>query len=320
MTPEQVLEVLRDGRYHSGSEIAKQQGATRARVWQCIEQLQSWGIEIWRVRGKGYRLSPDMELVERSAVLALLEGVAREQLKLADFALDIPSTNSHLLECPSVDGYSLMFAEHQSAGKGRHGRVWKSPLAQNLSFSIAKQVDHLSAIQALSLTVGQSVAQVLRDMGVPVQLKWPNDVYIDGKKAAGILVELKTMEDRSAKVVIGVGVNVNASYKAEDIAQQSTHINEWLAKPISRTELLAKLLNQIIADVDDHLAGGREALLKKWSIFDWLHGKDVNLLRAGEVVESGKAVGLDDLGSLLIENDDGEVSAIAHGEVSVRPK
>lgn len=320
MTPEQVIEVLRDGRYHSGSTIAELLGGTRARVWQCIEQLQSWGIDIWRVRGRGYRLSPHMELVDRQQMLTQLTDVAKAQLKVVDFALDIPSTNSQLLEAPVTDAYSLMFAEHQSAGKGRHGRVWRSPPAQNLSFSLAKQVDQLAAVQALSLTVGQSVAAVLADLGIAVQLKWPNDVYIGDRKAAGILVELKTLEDRSAKVVVGIGLNVNASYQHDDIAQHSTHVNQWLASPIRRTDLLARLLNRVIADIDAHVAGERAQLLARWQTFDWLRHKPVNVLRGGEVIESGVACGVDELGSLLIKGDDGVIRPITNGEVSVRPQ
>lgn len=320
MTPEQVLEVLRDGAYHSGAEIAQAQGATRARVWQCIEQLQSWGIDIWRVRGKGYRLSPDMELVERAHLLDALGSSAKSLLKIVDFALDIGSTNSQLLEKPASRYYSLMFAEHQSAGKGRHGRVWMSPPAQNLSFSISRQVDQLALIQGLSLTIGQSVATVLANLGIPVQLKWPNDVYIAGKKAAGILVELKTMEDRSAKVVVGVGLNVNASYGEQYIQQQSTHVNDWLTPAIGRTELLAALLNQIIADIELHLAGDRLSLLERWRSFDWLKGQAVNLIKAGDVVACGEAVGVDEHGSLLLQRENGEVEVVAHGEISVRPQ
>lgn len=319
MTPEQVLETLRDGRYHSGSDIAKQIGGTRARVWQCIQQLQSWGVDIWRVRGRGYRLSPDVELIERTQVLAKLSKATKAQLSVADFALDLPSTNAHLLEAPLHGGFNLMVSEHQSAGKGRHGKTWLSPPAQNLSFSLAIQVDNLACLQALSLTVGLSVAHVLNDLGVAAQVKWPNDIYIGGQKAAGILVELKTLEDRSAKVVIGIGLNVNSSFSQADIAQQSTHVNHWLAQPVRRTDLLVALLERLIGDVSQHVSQGRQALLASWPQYDWLAGQTVNVLKGSVVSQHGEAVGIDDQGNLLVRGEDDQLAIIAHGEVSVRP-
>lgn len=314
---DQLFNRLRDHQFHSGSALAQQLGVTRARIWQQMANLEGMGVPIWRVRGRGYRLSPDFDVLQQEWLLANLADV-QARIDQLQVVASISSTNAALMNAPLPgQGYSILTSEHQSAGRGRQGKPWITPMGTNIAVSFALARVPLARLEALSLCLGVALARVLEALGVAdVRVKWPNDVYIGGAKVAGILVELKPQEDAAARLVVGLGVNLGHSFEASDLGQPSTHVNAHLPVPVGRNPFLARLIRVVMQSIDAHLAQGLAATLEHWPRFDYLHQQSVVITRPHQQCY-GLAMGLDGSGRLLVQVED-EIQAFDHGEVSVR--
>jgi len=192
--PASLLSALSAEHAVSGSALARRLGVTRAAVWKQIEALRELGAPIEASAGRGYRLAWPLEALDAAAIRSALDPLLRR--RLGDFAVhwQIDSTSSELLRAAAagVPDFSVCVAETQSAGRGRRGRGWISPLGGNVYFSLLKRFTvGMGALSGLSLVAGVALLQALTDCGVSgVGLKWPNDVLADGRKLAGILVEL----------------------------------------------------------------------------------------------------------------------------------
>ena len=184
-----ALRRLADGRFHSGEDISRALGRSRATLSEALKCAPELGIEIFSVRGRGYRLAEPIEFLDASAVMAGLGGT-RIRLEVVD---EIASTSTRLLEMAAAGAPSgsCLAAEWQSAGRGRRGRSWVASVGGSLVFSLLWRFDRGAGhLGGLSLAVGVSVARALAACGVDrVQVKWPNDVVVDLRKIAGILVE-----------------------------------------------------------------------------------------------------------------------------------
>lgn len=315
-----VIRQLADGRFHSGEELGALLGISRAGVWKRLQKLTRLGLAIESVRGKGYRIAGGLTLLDESAIRAAVG--ARLQ------ALDIHihevtrSTNADALAL-SAGGLAqpvAVLAEYQSAGRGRRGRGWQSPYGSNLYLSLACQfAGGAAALEGLSLAVGVAVAEVLAAMGLgeQVQLKWPNDLWVGGRKVGGILIELAGEVDGHCVPVIGIGVNCAMPQEAaRDIDQPWTDLARELGASVDRNYLAGALL----AALQDMLAIFREqgfaGLHARWQALDGCIGKPVQLL-LGERRVRGVARGVSRQGALLLEID-GAIERFHGGEVSLR--
>lgn len=180
----------------------------------------------------------------------------------------IDSTNTEGLRlansgCPAP---FLVLAEQQTAGRGRRGRKWVSPYAQNVYYSLILRIESgLSQLEGLSLVVGLAVMRALRESGVQgAALKWPNDVLVGQKKIAGILLELVGDPADICHVVIGIGINVNMR-KADEVDQQWTSVQLETGSPVDRNALVAKLSMQLQAYLERHKTNGFVSLQEEWS-------------------------------------------------------
>lgn len=312
-----ILRLLADGEFHSGSELGKSLGVSRTSIWKAIGQLDSLDLQLESVKGKGYRLARPLDLLEESAIVSLLDADAAAKLML-NILLSTESTNSWLLARSGLQKqYEACFAEHQVGGKGRRGRQWVSPFGSNVYLSVAFDLKGgAESLNGLSLVIGLSVVQALCDLGVEgLELKWPNDVWLNGRKLAGILVELHGEATTSWRVVVGVGLNVGMSVdEAVLIDQPWAQLNE--VGIFSKNCVAAALLNNLVADLEIFKVSGFSCFLTRWAQFDALNNRVVEI-NAG--VMSGIARGVDRTGALLLETDKG-IEVINAGEVSVRAK
>ena len=199
-----ILKLLSDGKFHSGEELGEKLNVSRAAISKHISVIQEWGLEIYRLKGRGYALSTPIELLRK-------EMINHSQLPDPELLGVVDSTNQYLLNnMTMLEHGQSCFAEYQSAGRGRRGRRWVSPFGSNIYCSLYWCLDDgLAATMGLSLAIGIAVVDALESLGCEnLKLKWPNDIYWNNRKLAGILIELSAQSGGAAHIVIGVGVNV----------------------------------------------------------------------------------------------------------------
>jgi BirA family biotin operon repressor/biotin-[acetyl-CoA-carboxylase] ligase len=209
-----ILRLLADGRFHSGEAIARHFRVSRTTVWNALQEAEALGVQIFSVRGRGYRLPEPVAWLERDAVLdAIGEQRAWYKLELHDH---LESTNSYLMQQAALGAphASCVAASLQTRGRGRRGRVWQSGLGASLTFSLLWRFQSgAAALSGLSLAVGVAMVRSFRAFGIAeAQLKWPNDLVVERqgqfRKLAGILIELQGDMEGPSAAVIGIGVNL----------------------------------------------------------------------------------------------------------------
>lgn len=320
-TLKKILEILVDGQFHSGTELAQQVGVSRSAVWKNIRGLAELGLECHAITGKGYRLNCPIELLDKQKIMDSLYPEAENKLSQLEIFDQIDSTNSYLMAEAGKQYHSgtICLAEHQIAGKGRRGREWVSAFGRNIYLSILWQFSSgPSAISALSLVVGIAVIRTLRQLGIQdIGLKWPNDIFWQEKKLAGILVEVSGEAGGPCTAVIGLGLNIFLPKKAaQNISQDWVDLQHILqGKEFSRNHLIALLINELFAVISDYESLNFEAYFEEWSSYDCLKNQQA-MLYIGQQQFSGKVLGINQQGLLLMEDSSGNTSAFASGEVS----
>lgn len=233
------------------------------------------------------------------------------------------STNADLLArvapgaAAALDGPLLLVAERQTAGRGRAGRPWLSAPGATLTFSLAWRFKGpLQNMAGLPLAVGVALAETIASLGVPVQLKWPNDLMKDGAKLAGILVETQAAPDGAIWAVIGAGVNLLMPDRLEAEIGRDVASAPWLAQ-MDRNELLAALLSRLAAVLAEFDDTGFAAFAERWNRLQAWQGQPVAILDGGRTLHEGTAAGVDANGRLLLDTAQGRV-AVLSGDVSLR--
>lgn len=311
-----LLKLLQDGRFHSGEALGAALGVSRSAIWKQLQNLESeLGIEIFKVPGRGYRLATPLALLDVDEIVERT-GESRFAITVLE---DVDSTNTEVARrlARGCDAPFAVIAERQSAGRGRRGRAWVSPVAENLYCSVALKVDGgMRQVEALSLTVGLAVARVLRDFGLTqVGLKWPNDLLVDQRKVAGVLLELTGDPADICHVVIGIGINVNMA-GAVDIDQPWTSIRQVTGAPVNRNELAAELLKQLDSHLARHWRDGFSSMRAEWESLHLWHGRGV-VLQAGDRATEGVVLGVEENGAIRLSVD-GVERSFSGGELSLR--
>lgn len=269
--------------------------------------------------GESAQVADDVEFLDATTIQSALAPVTQDWLTALEVVTTIPSTNAELArraEAQSVNG-AVLTAEVQTAGRGRRGREWLSPFGRNLAVSLGVAIDRPPAqVGALGLAVGLGVHDALADMGARgVQLKWPNDVLLDGRKVAGILVELVRLSP-VVEVVIGIGINVGcASAIASQVEQPIADVAEAVPE-VSRNQLLARVLDHVLAESHAFAASSFPAMHARWRNAHRHEGETVTVTTPTERV-SGVASVLPS-GALALDTVGGR-REFTGGEVSVRP-
>ncbi len=316
-----ILTLLADGEFHSGTELADALGISRSAVWKQLNGLAELGLSHSAVSGKGYRLDNALELLAAPQINAVVD--AQAGVLIASFEIHdrIDSTNRYLVERGQNNAPSgaVCFAEYQTAGKGRRGRQWVSPYGCNIYLSILWRFQQgPAAISGLSLAIGVAVIRALKQHQVhDIGLKWPNDIYSQGKKLGGILVEVSGETDGPCSAVIGLGLNLFVpETKAQGISQAWTDLSKITGQSrLFRNKLAGILLNHLLPVIAEYENAGIKTYLDEWRGYDCLSGKPASLF-IGQQQFDGVVRGIDDSGMLLIERPDGSVQAFASGEVS----
>jgi BirA family biotin operon repressor/biotin-[acetyl-CoA-carboxylase] ligase len=284
-----LLTLLADGEFHSGEKIGELLGVSRTSVNNYIKGLQGIGVDIYKVPGRGYQSATLIKLLNEQKIRQLCgyDNIKVEQI--------VDSTNQILLDqIPNLENGQTCIAEYQLAGRGRRGRTWVSPFASHLYFSFYWYFDSgLDKISGLSLLVGIAVVNTLEKMGIQgVSLKWPNDIYYQDKKLAGIPEQAKL------------------------ISQPWADLNALMATGVDRNELSATLIKELQYLLPRYEKSGLTPYLPRWLELDCFLDKKVNLLIA-DTVTTGICRGVNTHGALLLEIE-GQVKEFIGGEISLR--
>ncbi len=324
-----ILEALRRAgpRALSGGFLSESLGVSRAQVWKYVEALRGKGYEIEGEPGGGYRLTgiPDRLFPEEiHAGLATL-WLARELRHLDS----TDSTNRVALEWArgGAPHGATVIAEGQTAGRGRLGRSFFSPSYSNLySSSVLRPSLALAEAPTVILAAAVAVAEVVAESagGHDVEIKWPNDVLLDGLKTSGILMELAAEASRVAFLVLGIGVNLNVDRASfpEDFRASATSVRSATGRRVDRIAFARRLYHALEQALDAFEKGGFQALRPRFEERFRMPGRAVRVLEIGSpgspaVETAGVCRGIDAGGALLVERPDGEIARVLAGDVTV---
>lgn len=318
---EKILKALRecDG-YISGQELCGLLGVSRTAVWKTIHQLTDEGYRIEAVNRKGYRLVQQPDIITEAEIASRIpRGCIGSIVCCYD---EVASTNdtAKLLAEQGAEHGTLVVADMQSRGKGRRLRPWSSPKGMGIWMSAILRPDieprHASMV---TLLAAMAVYDAIRELGISCQIKWPNDIVIDGRKVCGILTEMSAQSDYVNFIVVGIGINVHNREFPEEIAGVATSLElEGKGRvSVGRSALIARVMEAFEGYYEQFLESQnlefiREAYNKRLVNF----GQEIYIVEK-ERTKSGKCLGIDADGCLVAIIDQQE-EHIMSGEVSVR--
>lgn len=312
-----LIQLLADGQFHSGEELALQLNVSRTAVWKRLKKLSTIGLAVESVKGRGYRLPQPLELLNKATIEQYLSHSSQALINTLTLLSLIDSTNSYLLDIAksnqALSKANVCLAEYQSGGRGRRGRQWVSPYGSNLYLSIDWQFDGgVTALEGLSLVVGVVVARALSSFKLSdISLKWPNDILLEGRKLGGVLIEVVGDHAGPCRAVIGVGINVNMPDQERSIDQPWADL-----KNVSRNQLAAFLIRELTDMLISFESDGLKAYMNEWQQLDAFSGKVVSVI-SGQNIVSGLCCGIADNGALVVDVD-GVKQRMHGGELSLR--
>lgn len=315
-----VLTCLSDGEFHSGENLARTLAVSRASVWHAVRELEAAGLEIYRVRGRGYRLAQALSMLDAREVSRQLgAAAARFTLEIVD---SVDSTNTLLMRRAQAGAASatVIAAEVQSAGRGRQGRAWYSGIGDGLAFSLLwRFMQGAGFLAGLSLAVGVALARAFKKLGAEgVGLKWPNDVLWGGSKVAGILIEMQGDALGPSVAVIGIGINVRLSEAVRRrIDQDAADLESAAGRTLDRNAVLAAVLRELLDMLETFERRGFAPLRAEWERWHALQDRAVTVLLPDGRRENGIARGVAEDGALIVESS-GALLRFHSGDVSVR--
>ena len=313
-----LMKLLADGQSHSGEVLGEQLGVSRAAIWKMIHQLQAAGLAVESVKGLGYRVPAGLDLLQPELILQYLPAASAALLSKLDVLEQTTSTNTAIASADYTCG-AVVLAEQQTAGRGRRGRVWVSPLASNIYLSVRWHFTQgIACLEGLSLAVGVVLADALASLGVPgVELKWPNDIWVEGKKLGGVLVEIGGDVNGDCHAIIGVGLNVAMPAESAAGIDQAWVDLASMGYCAGRNPLTAALIDHLLQMLASYQAQGFGAYRDAWLQRNALAGMEVSA--SGAQSMQGVVVGLTAGGGLIVRTASGE-QVLNGGEISVRAK
>lgn len=328
---DQIIHILKDGEFHSGESLGEALGCSRTAVWKQLQKLEKLGLSIESIKGVGYRVAGGFELLDADSIRSQVDPMAARYISKLEILKTIDSTNKYAREKAEVRPCSgtVVMAEQQSAGRGRQGKEWVSPFAANIYLSIVWEFEQgAQALEGLSLAVGVAVKRALNRHGINgIQLKWPNDIYIQGKKLGGILLEMIGDPAGQCSVIVGVGVNMAMPVdQAATIEQAWTDVAtqiklqqsgaEVVSQP-QKNHLASSLISEIISLLSDFQSKGFSSYRDEWQANDAFYGKQAMISTPKQSI-IGIVRGVEPNGALRLELESGKIETFIGGELSLR--
>jgi BirA family biotin operon repressor/biotin-[acetyl-CoA-carboxylase] ligase len=327
LTPTDPLLILlraAHGQPVSGDQLGVALGISRAAIWKRIQRLRTAGYVIDALKNRGYRLMAAPDTLERPAMIPLLGG--SELFRVAHYVHEavLDSTNNAAkvrARAGAPEGTCVATA-HQTHGRGRLGRSWCAPPGVNLTFSIVLR-PRLAPVRAAQLTLlaGVALAETMSrcGLGASTRLKWPNDLLLDGYKAAGILTEMSAEQDRVRYVIVGIGLNVNMVRTdfPPELRDLATSMRLVSGENHVLPEVLATFLLEFERCYRRFQREGFAAVRSAWSAWARIEGQRVRI-HLHEGAYDGMALALDEEGFLMVRRaDDGKMCRVIAGDVAL---
>ncbi|MBZ4652757.1 MAG: birA [Peptococcaceae bacterium] len=320
-----ILQMLieNQGEYVSGEQISKTLHVTRTAIWKQINNLKQEGYEIDSSPRLGYRLLSRPDILKPEEIKI---GLATEILGRELYVFEQVNSTNDLAKKKAAEGAShgtVVVADQQLSGRGRLGRPWASPPGTGLWFSVVLRPP-LKPFLAPQLIFVSAVAvcRAIRDYtGLPVTIKWPNDILFSGKKVCGILTELSAEIDIINYVVVGIGINVNQEMADFPPELQEKAISLAVAgnTTYNRVGLLKAILKELEKEYEIYLTEGFPAVLKHWRSLTSTLGQEV-MVSSTEESFSGIAEDINEEGCLVVRTKEGKLRSVMVGDVSLRGK
>jgi BirA family biotin operon repressor/biotin-[acetyl-CoA-carboxylase] ligase len=295
----------------SGTKVAAELKITRSEVWRLIQQLRALGVEVEGHPATGYQLRAMPDLLLPEVLAPLVQGTIfganiHHYYKIA-------STNTAATEAASAGAPegSVFLAEEQTAGRGRGANTWHSARSTGIYCSVILRPALPPAdVLVLSLAAALAVREAIRDLNPSLEpdLKWPNDLLLDGKKFCGILTEMNAEPTRVRHIVVGIGINVNQASFPDELRPVATSLLVASGSEWSRVDLTAALLKSLHREYRELVEGSnaRESILRRFtSASSYVGGKHVRITENGDLGFEGITEGLDPRGFLQVRTSDG---------------
>lgn len=318
---EKILELLRENNgYVSGQEICDLFGVSRTAVWKNINALKNEGYMIDSVNNRGYKLIAEPDLIDEKSIRRYLHTNWLANTICYDKQMYSTNIKAKQLGETGAKNGTFVITDSQTKGRGRRGKTWVSPSGVNCYFTILLRPD-LAAEKASMITLisALALARAIKDKGeLETVIKWPNDIVANGKKLCGILTESSTDLEYINYVVVGIGVNMNQTEFPEEIRHIASSIQVETGRHVNRAELIGCFLDYFESYYEMFLkSGDLSALAGEYNALLVNRGKEVKIVEQNRE-RVMKAIGIDETGALMVENETGEKERIISGEVSVR--
>lgn len=314
---EQVLKILKaSGASVSGERLAASLEVSRNAIWKAVASLRAEGYEIEGCQNKGYTLLKTPDILSEKEIREKLE--TGRELKIIIYpTIDSTNNEAKRLIANGLEGVALIIADEQSGGRGRRGRGFFSPAGAGVYMTLVLR-PRVSMSEAASLTTAAAVAVALaveRLSGKHVEIKWVNDVYLEGRKICGILTEaIGDFESGSVQsVLVGIGINMYSCEFPEEIRERAASLCTG-TMGINRNEMIAAVTNEVMrlyADLGD------KSYLKPYREHSMVIGREVDYYENDKPVRAF-ALDVDDTGALIVKNEDGSIKTLSGGEITLR--
>lgn len=314
----QILEKNR-GTYVSGEELAQQLQISRSAIWKAISELKKEGYQIISVTNKGYCLSDETDVISAEGIGPYLTNGSQDMIHVFK---TVDSTNlvAKKMALEQEPHGTVVLAEEQTAGRGRMGRSFHSPAGSGIYMSFILR-PNLTSNDAVLITTAASVAvaRAIEEVThIRTGIKWVNDVYMNGKKICGILTEALTDFESGGieSIILGIGINFSTAVSSfpENIQQKVDSLFHEKPAGITRNQIAAAVINHVLCLCNQLQDRSFIAEYKARSI---VLGKDIEVIQ-GTNSEKATAIDIDENGGLMIEKQDGTITSLHSGEISIR--
>lgn len=306
--------------YLSGQTLAELIGCSRTAVWKHMEELRKEGFQLEAVRRKGYRIVKTPERITADEIrLGLKTNFIGKNIHYED-SVESTQKIAHQLANEDVPEGTVVIAEEQISGRGRMERKWHSPKYTGIWMSLILRPNiPLQKAPQLTLLTAVSVVQAIEDLTeLHPEIKWPNDILINGKKITGILTELQAESDRIHSIIIGIGINVNQRLTDFPLDLQNTATSIMIEKgsEISRASLIKSIFTQFEKMYLLYLAEGFLPIKLLWESYATSIGKQLKARTLTGTIE-GKALGITDDGVLRIQDSEGKIHQVYSADIEL---
>lgn len=306
--------------YLSGQHLADLIGCSRTAVWKHIEELRKEGFELEAVKRKGYRILKTPERITADEVrLGLKTNFIGKNIHYEE-TVDSTQKIAHQLASEGVPEGTVILAEEQLSGRGRMDRKWHSPKYTGIWMSLILRPNILlTKAPQLTLLTAVSVIQAIEELtSLTPEIKWPNDILINGKKVTGILTELQAEADRIHSIIVGIGINVNQRLDdfPEELHDKASSLLIETGEPVPRAELIRAIFTRFEKLYQLYLKEGFYPIKLLWESYAVSIGKPIKARTLMNTIE-GKALGITDDGVLKVEDDMGVIHHVYSADIEL---